>query len=68
MQSDFKVEIADPERCRPVYRRGNVRRGSKTVSLSDAEPDLEGGHASDQRAGGYYKLCDAGYGQPHPRL
>ena len=40
-----------PGQMQQIYRRGNVRDGGKAVPVLDAEPDLEGRHASHQRAG-----------------
>ena len=67
VQSVFKVEIDDPERC-TRYIGVEMSGVSVKPPLQDAEPHLEGRHAPDQRPRGHHELCDARHRQPDARL
>ena len=66
VQSDFHVDIADPDRCTRYIGVEMSGVAVKPSPLPNAEPDLEGRHASHQRPGGYHQLRDAGDRQPDP--
>ncbi len=68
VQSDFKVEIDDSDRCTRYIGVEMSGVSVKALPLQDAEPHLEGRHAPDQRPCRYHQLRDARHRQPDARF